>query len=144
MSTNRVPILGAVLLICAILGTSQFGAPNCKKGQPCGNSCISWNSTCHIGKPTPPSPQRTNIPAPNSGNKQLSTLVEDLDQSPGAVNTISLGDPSWQWVGSIADEVYFRSSCIAAQDLAATNRRYFFSDKSAQDAGFRRSRTPTC
>ncbi len=24
-------------------------AKNCKKGQPCGNSCISWSKKCHIG-----------------------------------------------------------------------------------------------
>ncbi|QSX31092.1 SH3 domain-containing protein [Shewanella cyperi] len=24
-------------------------AKNCKKGQPCGNSCISWKKTCRIG-----------------------------------------------------------------------------------------------
>ena len=25
---------------------SYFGSKQCKKGQPCGNSCISWNKTC--------------------------------------------------------------------------------------------------
>ncbi|MGL6010643.1 MAG: SH3 domain-containing protein, partial [Shewanella oncorhynchi] len=29
--------------------TSVTYAKNCKKGQPCGNSCISWNKTCHVG-----------------------------------------------------------------------------------------------
>lgn len=26
--------------------TPRRSGPNCKKGQPCGNSCISWNKTC--------------------------------------------------------------------------------------------------
>lgn len=31
-------------------------AKNCKKGQPCGNSCISWSKTCHKNTYTYSSP----------------------------------------------------------------------------------------
>lgn len=43
-------------LTCAIaIAVITFFAPstgwtrNCKTGQPCGNSCISWSKTCRIG-----------------------------------------------------------------------------------------------
>jgi len=26
--------------------TTRRSGPNCKKGKPCGNSCIAWNKTC--------------------------------------------------------------------------------------------------
>ncbi|WP_432467607.1 hypothetical protein [Agarivorans sp. Z349TD_8] len=38
-------------LFFILLSTSAF-AKVCKKGQPCGNSCISWNKTCRIEQPT--------------------------------------------------------------------------------------------
>ena len=32
-----------------LLFTFTSEAKNCRKGQPCGNSCISWKKTCRIG-----------------------------------------------------------------------------------------------
>lgn len=37
------------ILIITILLSTTIEAKNCKKGQPCGNSCISWKKTCRIG-----------------------------------------------------------------------------------------------
>ncbi len=28
-------------------GPAASGAPNCKKGKPCGHSCIAMNKVCH-------------------------------------------------------------------------------------------------
>ncbi|MGR2880891.1 hypothetical protein ABMX65_03535 [Vibrio vulnificus] len=39
-------------IIILLLGTTvgfTAQAKVCKKGQPCGNSCISWKKTCHKG-----------------------------------------------------------------------------------------------
>ena len=38
----------ALLLSVFLLLISPAHAKNCKKGQPCGNSCISWSKTCRI------------------------------------------------------------------------------------------------
>ncbi len=40
-----------ILLVLFLGFTFGFNAQakNCKKGQPCGNSCISWKKTCRIG-----------------------------------------------------------------------------------------------
>jgi|TARA_R110002050_G_scaffold45998_2_gene108426 hypothetical protein len=38
-----------LIVILGILITFQAEAKNCKKGQSCGNSCISWNKICRIG-----------------------------------------------------------------------------------------------
>lgn len=59
-----------LLLVVVISGPNAW-AKNCKKGQPCGNSCISWNKTCRIGggtsyNYTPPAPATRSLytPAP--------------------------------------------------------------------------------
>ncbi|MCS6119143.1 SH3 domain-containing protein [Shewanella baltica] len=44
---NRLWLLVLVFLMSNL--TSVAYAKNCKKGQPCGNSCISWSKTCHVG-----------------------------------------------------------------------------------------------
>jgi hypothetical protein len=42
-------------------------AKSCKKDQPCGNSCISWNKTCHIATPsTPPAASAASSASPNA------------------------------------------------------------------------------
>lgn len=38
-----------VVAVIAFLSPSTGWARNCKTGQPCGNSCISWSKTCRIG-----------------------------------------------------------------------------------------------
>ncbi|MBP4041739.1 MULTISPECIES: SH3 domain-containing protein [unclassified Aeromonas] len=38
----------ALLLSVFLFLISPAHAKNCKKGQPCGNSCISWSKTCRI------------------------------------------------------------------------------------------------
>ena len=38
-----------LILLFFLLFTFSSEAKNCRKGQPCGNSCISWKKTCRIG-----------------------------------------------------------------------------------------------
>lgn len=47
MFKNKVLIL---LLFSVAFAPNYALAKNCKKGQPCGNSCISWKKTCHKNK----------------------------------------------------------------------------------------------
>lgn len=41
-------LLVVVAVYATFFSPLSFAA-NCKKGQPCGNSCISWAKTCRIG-----------------------------------------------------------------------------------------------
>ncbi|MYZ43053.1 hypothetical protein EYW45_08785 [Achromobacter sp. KS-M25] len=38
-----------VLAVVSFVAPGTGWARNCKTGQPCGNSCISWSKTCRIG-----------------------------------------------------------------------------------------------
>jgi hypothetical protein len=44
----------------ALIGVAADAKPNCKKGVPCGNTCIQAGMTCHMTTPTPaPTPSST-------------------------------------------------------------------------------------
>lgn len=127
MRLFAIIVLGALLAI-----PFPAWAPNCKKGQPCGNSCISWSKTCRIGTPAATSPAtaagfRSGLAAP-----EASTM-------PAAKGSLSQG-----WAGSIADAVYFDARCPAARDLHPDNTVHFNSEAGAKAAGYRRSSTPGC
>lgn len=38
-------VVGLVVVIAALSGAAD-AAPNCKKGKPCGNSCIALDKVC--------------------------------------------------------------------------------------------------
>ena len=122
------PAFTGLLFVCCWIGVPGLEAqPNCKKGKPCGNTCIAQNKTCRVGAPSAATPRPAAAPAPAA-------------QSLSGRSAPS----SAPWVASIADGVYFRRSCTPAQDLAPANRRYFATEQEAKDAGYRRSRSTGC
>ena len=56
-------IILALLVILVGFMPNDSWSKNCRKGQPCGNSCISWDKTCRIGNTSTGSSARTVIPA---------------------------------------------------------------------------------
>jgi hypothetical protein len=143
--TTRVAATVSFAAIAACMGTSH-SAPNCKKGIPCGNSCIAANKTCRItasSSATVPqhapvaqafsSPERTKGPAAAAALPAAKTSA-----------ALPVDDLGTVWIGSIADSIYFRGTCSAAKDLAADNRRVFSSEQEARSLGFRRSSIIDC
>ncbi|TJY63274.1 SH3 domain-containing protein [Sinimarinibacterium sp. CAU 1509] len=100
----------AVCIGSALLSSGAF-AKNCKKGIPCGNTCIAANKTCHIGagRPsynfsapttqsnTPPPKSHPSVPI-NSGRTVLYVAVAELSVfsepsvSADIVRSLSFGD----------------------------------------------------
>jgi hypothetical protein len=211
--------LGILAFACAF--ARPAGAqPNCRKGIPCGNSCIAANKVCRIGSGS----ARGDASAPNvspagaaqplgfasvsaladRSNPRLPWVVRasggpyyrngcagaarvppaerlyfrtedevrrigfvaatdrenacdakalawhqalvDSTRAPPVLSPTAPAEvpPDSAWVGSVADSVYFRISCPAAQDLAPSNRKYFRSEAAAIAEGYRRSRTLGC
>lgn len=134
----------ALTVVTVALFAVSSGAeaqPHCRKGIPCGGSCIAANKTCHVGSSTSPSEARsTRVP--------LVTAAEDPEPGTPRQAVLSARDSALlrqaEYVGSKADSVFFRKWCIAAEDLAASNRRYFRTATEAIAAGFRRSRAEGC
>lgn len=44
-----MPVILAVLIGVLASAPSAVSANDCVNGQPCGDSCISWEDTCHAG-----------------------------------------------------------------------------------------------
>ena len=42
----------AFAIIAVLITTATAEAQNCKKGKPCGNTCIARSKTCHVGEGT--------------------------------------------------------------------------------------------
>src|SRR2546427_9390010 len=113
-------ILGLSLLAVS----NAEGQKNCRKGIPCGNTCIAANKVCHVGTP---STTPTVSPAPARND---TTAVAPKD---GAA-----------WVASSRGHTYYRRGCSTANRLSPTNLIYFRTEEEAQQAGYRRSTSRGC
>lgn len=83
-------LLLTTLFLIALSSTAT--AKNCRNSQPCGNSCISWNKTCHIGSSSGRSP------ATSSTYRPTPISVEPAKPKPyGALDAI--GQPYYVQAG---------------------------------------------
>ena len=113
-------VLGLSLLL---VGNAE-GQKNCRKGIPCGDTCIAANKVCRIGTP---STRPTTSPAPARSD---STAVAPAD--------------SMAWVASSRGHSYYRRGCTTAKRLSPANLIYFHTEEEAQRAGYRRSASRGC
>ncbi|STI83775.1 Uncharacterised protein [Escherichia coli] len=71
-------------------GTSTAVAKNCKKGIPCGNSCIAVGKTCRIGSYAPSSYKNHSYSYPSSSIRSSqsnnSRKTEGVKTTPAAKN----------------------------------------------------------
>ena len=100
------------------------GQKNCRKGIPCGNTCIAANKVCRVGSPsarptTPPSPTVSDSTAVAPANNMA-------------------------WVGSSRGHTYYRRGCGAANRLSPANLIYFRTEEEAERAGYQRSTSRGC
>jgi hypothetical protein len=65
------------------------GAPNCTKGKPCGNSCISWDKTCHIGSYSPSFGPSSYSPPPELVRELASVVITRTSRPPGLIGAES-------------------------------------------------------
>ena len=115
--------LFAFLGLSLLAVSNAEGQKNCRKGIPCGNTCIAANKVCHIGTPsTPP----TTTPAPTRSD---STAVAQEGMA---------------WVASSRGHTYYQRGCSTANRLSRTNLIYFRTEEEAQRAGYRRSTSRGC
>ena len=115
MQRTLFTLLGLSLLAL----TSAEGQKNCRKGIPCGNTCIAANKVCHIGTPsTQPTVPHDSITVPQKD--------------------------SMAWVASPRGHTYYRRGCTTANRLSRTILIYFRTEEEAQRAGYRRSASRGC
>ena len=145
--------LAPLVAVLIAIGVSDAEAQRCVKGIPCGNTCISASKTCRVGsgtatkagtsKPPAESTKSTVVPprlTPKELDDSVARLLYGRPQSGSAAKSTN----DTLFVGSRVDRVFFLRNCLAAQDLADENRRWFKTEKDALTAGYRRSRVPGC
>ena len=118
----KLPQLIQCLLVVAFLFVTApaEAQKNCKKGIPCGNTCIAANKTCRVGtgsaRSTSSPPQAVSSPAPAGA----------------------------RFVASSKGQVYYLLGCSAGEQLSPANRIYFQTEEEAAAAGYRPSTARGC
>lgn len=118
------------LLFSLVLIRSAEAQKNCKKGIPCGNSCISADKTCRIGS-------TSSAPAPAYDPPARNVSPAPITAAAPVVEPESDG-----WVGLVNGKVYYRASCQAAKELPQAMS--FPSAAEAERVGYKRSKVPGC
>lgn len=118
MKTLR--LAATILLFAAATAEAQ---KNCKKGIPCGGTCIAANKTCHVGTATP-----ATSPA------VAATAAEVAAKS----------DATGQWIGSSAGHTYYHAGCSGAKSLKPANVIHFKTEADAKKAGYTHSAQKGC
>lgn len=79
--------LGFLCALAFMVVPSESAAKQCRKGQPCGNSCISWNKVCRSGSGSSYSSSYRSTPssAPVPASVSAPTAPSRLMSAPAAV-----------------------------------------------------------
>lgn len=121
------------LAIAGILCVAQPAvAANCKKGKPCGNSCIAQNKVCRIGT--------TNAPATYRPRPVLST-ASFADLGPGT--EVRRNEPV-VWIGIKANKHLYRPDCPFVRDFGTEQRAYFNTLADAFHQGYTKAADDGC
>jgi len=117
-----------VLVVClglTLLAVDRAaGQKQCRKGIPCGNTCISANNVCRTARPATP---RTTVPTPARGGSAAVAPANGM-----------------AWVASSRGRTYYRRGCRRANRLALANLIFFRTKEEAEQAGYRRSTSSRC
>lgn len=125
MRLGLVPFLLLAIAVAAPISTAS-AQKRCRKGIPCGNSCISANKICRIAGPS------ASRPAPPLSVTQQ-TRTSDTAVAGRAA-----------WVGSSLGTTYYKSGCLGARRLSPANLIYFKTEEEARRAGYRHSQQRGC
>lgn len=134
-----------VLVAATLLVAMPLHAQHCRKGIPCGNSCISASKTCRVGRGTAwGGPSSTSEPArPRSTRTEPSAPSLNL-RSTGrggyAVADTNAPYLGWPYVG-----MYYARTCSYLPYIPRDSlTRWFRTPDDAEKAGFKRSPLPGC
>lgn len=118
-----------------MIATSVAGAqPNCKKGKPCGNSCIAANRTCRVAS-SPPSPR----PVPSPVGQPLLSRPESAATTRAEAPPAPAVDTLLPWVVSATGATYYASACSGAESIARETRLYFGTEENLKRLGMTRA-----
>jgi len=111
-----------VIALVLVSGSAAEAQKRCKKGIPCGNTCISADKVCRTGQSS-------------SGGAS--------DPSPST--SASAVDPAQaKWVASSRGTKYYLATCAAGKRLSPANLVSFKTEEEARKVGYSRSTQKGC
>lgn len=134
---QAMSLIRALIFIALFLFTPLEAAvaqKNCKKGIPCGNSCISATKTCRIGTPSKSSDIETPKPQSSTVTKKDSVLPDSLTKSTSEVRDGKV------WVNT-KSRVYH---CSGSRYFGQTASGKYLSEKEAVEQGYRAAYGKKC
>lgn len=134
------------LFLALTLQSGASWSANCKKGKPCGNSCISWDKTCRIGSSYSPPPASSYSPPPATLYSSPSTAQPQAQQyRPAAAAPLESGGTlPTEWVADPATRVYFRGGCEASRLVPQGRQVRIRHEQTLIGMGYKRSNEPGC
>jgi hypothetical protein len=128
-----VRIIAVAGLLLAI--ASPASAQNCKKGIPCGNSCIAAGRTCRVGAGTATA-------APGSPGAPLPpTTAPNVPASAGIIVPAGM-----TFVAALGGRVFYTTdrSCTVWREMPPNTLLWFKDASAARGAGLIRSSVTSC
>lgn len=129
--------LGALLLLA--LPTPIQAQRNCKKGIPCGGSCISASKTCRAGSSEPVT-LRADDRSDTQKAKQSLAAIEARFAQPTATASLTL----IRYVADVSGKYYYPITCIWASDIPPESRVFFVASAAAESMRFARAPIKKC
>lgn len=136
-----------VFALAALLVATSLHAQHCKKGVPCGNSCISASKTCRVGQgtawggPSSTDPTTKSAETTKPARRTSSTWPDVRLVTEGGR---AVADTSAPFVASPTLKTYFAKTCDAAKLVPAQEAARFRTREAAELAGFAKSPAPGC
>lgn len=129
----------SALVLVAALAISfpgEAGAQVCRRGKPCGNSCIAQNKTCRVG-------QGTARAAPSTPAATARPSTQPVRDAAPAESTPAIPDGA-AFVASSRGRVYYWVGCSSWRSLSRANLRWFTTRADAESAGYTPSQARGC
>lgn len=123
--------LAAAVITIVGIASPASAQRQCKKGIPCGNSCIAANRTCRVGTPAAASAPAEATPAPVRSLIDSSALRPK--DSSSALGAQVGGGSTKVWVNR-SSHIYH---CPGSRNYGTTKNGVFMSEKDAMAQGNR-------
>lgn len=121
-----------IALVAGAMAPTAQGQRQCKKGIPCGGTCISATKTCHVGQ----QPARDTTTRRDSLPPRAARVLTPLLTVSSSADSL--------WMGSVDGTIYYWAACATAQKLTADERVYFRTPEEAESQRYKRSRARGC
>ena len=111
-----------LIWLCVLIPSMLSAQKNCKKGIPCGGTCIAANKVCRVGTPASTPAPTSASPAPQAASSPTTAAAADESASSTKV-----------WVNGKSN-VYH---CPGARWYGATQNGRYMTESAAKAAGNR-------